>query len=287
MRRSAAVCGSGRRVPDTRLGPDASTAKLDERGMGGVRSTLVASCLVVLLLLASTTAAQVVEGATAAQGDAGAGSITSLQRIRRALAVTPPAGVLNLHEFVHVVAEAPEAWTNPSLLGDFDVFSGPVPFGPPTRYDMHGLTPPVGALYSHRVSTAVLAPFTWAGKAIVGLFTGDEEPAPAVQSVLSRAGREQALAQIQGHPTVLAATIEQRGRTVALALVVPASTPVATARQLGDDFVRMVTTLAPTTPAPGADSNAGDYDYIIGVRTPTDVEITVGGKPSASRRISW
>ncbi len=46
-------------------------------------------------------------------------------------------------------------------------------------------------------------------------------------------------------------------------------------------------TLAPTTPAPGADISAGDYDYIIGVRTPTDTEIAVGGKPTTSPRITW
>ena len=130
--------------------------------------------------------------------------------------------------------------------------------------------------------------FSRAEKAILGLFTGEgKEPAPAVLSLLSPADREQALAQIQGHPAVLAATFEQRGRTVVLALVVPATMPVATARQLGVDFVRMVTTLAPATPAPGADISAGDYDYIIGVGTPTDTEIAVGGKPTGSPRIAW
>ena len=273
-------------APGTRLGDYDVTVLIGEGGMGEVRSTVVASCLVVLFLLASPTAAQVVEGPTAAPGDAGAGSMASLQRIRRALAVTPPAGFLNLHEFVHVVAEAPE---EVSLFGDFDLFSGPVPFGPPTHYDMFGwLTPPMGAVYSQRVDKWVSALFSRAGKAILGLFTGEgEEPAPAVPSLLSPADREQALAQIQGHPAVLAATFEQRGRTVVLALVVPATMPVATAHQLGDDFVRMVTTLAPTTPVSGADISAGDYDYIIGVRTPTDTEIAVGGQPTGSPRITW
>ena len=57
--------------------------------------------------------------------------VDSVQRVRRALAVTPPASFLNLHEYVHVIAEAPEV----SLFGDFNLFSGPVPFGPPTHYD--------------------------------------------------------------------------------------------------------------------------------------------------------
>ena len=116
--------------PGTRLGPYAVIAQLGEGGMGAVRSPLVASCLVVLVLLGSPTAAQVApQSPGAAPGNASAGSMTSLQRIRRALALTPPAGFLNLHEYVHVIAEAPDV----SLFGDFDFFSGPVPFGPPTH----------------------------------------------------------------------------------------------------------------------------------------------------------
>ena len=94
--------------------------------------------------------------------------------------MTPPAGFLNLHEYAHVIAEAPEV----SLFGDFDLFSGPVPFGPPTHDDMHGLIPPMGALYSDTVETVAFALFRRAGKAIVGLFTGDEEPATAGQPSL-------------------------------------------------------------------------------------------------------
>ena len=126
--------------------------------MSDVRSTLVASCLVVLLLLASPTAVQVVgQSPTAAPGDAGAGSMTSLQRIRRALAVTPPGGLLNLHEYVHVFAEAPEMFADfESLFGDFDLMSGPTPFGAPTHCQMHGLAPPMGALYSRAVSKDIL-----------------------------------------------------------------------------------------------------------------------------------
>ncbi len=57
--------------PGTRLGPSAVTATIGEGGMGVGRSTLVASCLVVLFLLASPTAAQVVpQSSTAAPDDA-------------------------------------------------------------------------------------------------------------------------------------------------------------------------------------------------------------------------
>ncbi|MDP6581437.1 MAG: hypothetical protein QF681_12350 [Vicinamibacterales bacterium] len=271
--------------PGITLGPYSVTAKIGDGGIGEVRPTLVALCLVVLVLLAASTEAQVApQSPTAAAWDGGAGSTRSLQRIRRALATTPSGGLLNLSEHVYVIAEAPE---EQSLFGDFDLVNGPVPYGPPTHYDMHGVAPPMSAFYSERVEEVVFAPFRWVGKAIVSLFTGEDDPGPAVEPLLSQVAREQAVAQIQGHANVLAADIEQRGRTVALALVVPATTPVATARQLGDDFVRMVTTLAPSALGPDADSRAADYDYLIGVRTSNEVEIAVGGRPAASSRIAW
>ena len=273
----------------TRFGDDDATACRGDGGTAGLRSLLVASSLVVLVLLASPAVAQVVEGSPAEQivaGDAGVASSLSLQRIRHALAVTPSAGFLNVNEYVYVIGEAPE---EESLFGDFDVFNGPVPFGAPTRYDMFGwLTRPMGSPYGGNVDAMVFALFRRVGTAFVGLFTDEEEePAPVVPLLLSNVEREQALAQMQGHPTVLAATIEQRGRTVALALVVPPSTPVETARELGDDFLRMVRTLVPATPVPGGDIRPGDYDYIIGVRTPTETELAVGGRPTTSPRITW
>ena len=255
--------------------------------MGVVCATRVAVCLVVLGLPASPTAAQdVPQFSAATPGEAWAGSATSLQRIRRALALTPPGGLLNLHEYVHVIAEEPD---DLSLFGDFDFLTGPTPYGAPVHFEMHGLAPPMGAIYSHSVDTAVLALIARARRAIAGLFTAEDEPAPGVPPLLRHAEREQALAQITGHPTVMDATLHQRGRTVTLELVVPATTPVATARQVGDDFVQMATALASAAPAPGAGIRirASDYDYIIGVRTPTDAKVAVGAKTTGSPRITW
>ncbi len=267
------------------LGSYSITAQIGDGGIGEVRPTLVALCLVVFVLLAVSIEAQVApQSSTAAAWDAEAGSTRSLRRIRRALATTPSGGLLNLSEYVYVVAEAPEKI---SLFGDFDLVNGPVPYGPPTHYDMHGFAPPMSALYSQRVEDVVSVLFRWVGKVIANLFTGAEDPGPTVEPLLGQVAREQALARIQGHASVLAANIEQRGRTVALALVVPATTPVATARQLGDDFIRIITTLAPSAPGPGEGIRAGDYDFIIGVHAPNDVEIAVGGRPTATPRIAW
>jgi hypothetical protein len=48
-----------------------------------------------------------------------------------------------------------------------------------------------------------------------------------------------------------------------------------------------VTSLASAGTAPTAGNRAGDYDYIIGVRTPTHTEIAVGGKSTASSHVTW
>ena len=231
------------------------------------------------------TSAQVEpDASTAALSDAGVISARSLARIRRALATTPPASVIDLREYVFVTAEAPE---EVSLFGDVDLITGPVPFGPPTHFEMHGLAPPMSPIYSDKVERAVMAPFIHLGQAIAGLFTGDADPAPSVQPLLSDASREQVLAQIQGHSTVLEATLRQHGPTVALAIVVPTTISVEAAHQLGDDFVRMVTALAAVRLVSAAAMNASDYDFIVDVRTRTDGDIARGGRPSGSPRIIW
>ncbi len=83
---------------------------------------------------------------------------------------------------------------------------------------------PGAMMGSDSLGTVTLALFGLAMRGIVGLFSGEEAPDSTVQPMLNDAERERALAQIQGHRTVLEATIEQRGRTVALELVVPPST---------------------------------------------------------------
>ena len=82
-------------------------------------------------------------------------------------------------------------------------------------------------------------------------------------------------------------SIHQRGRTVALSLVVPADTPADTARALGERFVMLVKTLALTETAPDDEIGVGDYDYIVQVSSPSDSVIARGGKATADTKIHW
>ena len=147
--------------------------------------------------------------------------------------------------------------------------------------------PPTGALYRYDVISGAFALIKLAGKAMAGLFPREEEPIPAVPPVLGHAGREQALAQILGHTAVLDATIDQNGPTVTLMLTVPVATTRTTARQLGNDFLRFVEKLGPTTSATPEDIEGRHYDYIVSVRTPTEAEVAIGGRPIDSPSITW
>lgn len=105
--------------------------------------------------------------------------------------------------------------------------------------------------------------------------------------VLGPAEREQAVAQILGHPAVLDASLEQHGRTVTLRLTVSAATTLTSARQLGDDFLRFVEEVAPVTAASCEDIATDQYDYIVSVRHPSEVAVAVGGRPADTPRITW
>ncbi len=235
-------------------------------GENNVRPRVITSCLVILVLLACPSAAQLASSAAPATP-----STPSLQRIKRALAATPPPGLLDRHEYVSVTAEAPP---EVSLFGDFDFSDGLA-------------RPPTGALYRYDLGSGAVALFKLAGKAMAGLFTREEEPIPAVPPVLGHAEREQALAQVLGHPAVLGATIDQNGPTVTLMLTVPVATTLTTARQLGNDFLRFVEQLGPMTSASHEDIEGGHYDYIVSVRTPTEAEVAIGGRPTDSPSITW
>ncbi len=77
---------------------------------------------------------------------------------------------------------------------------------------------------------------------------------------------------------VVDATLRQRGRTVALSLLVPAETEPRAARVIGERFVRLV----------GRRSAAGPdaFDYVVSVRSP-DAVIARGGKPTSDPLVRW
>ena len=236
---------------------------------------------------------------------AAAPSAASLARIRRALTLQQPTDLpaLEIVDDEALVDRRPTIQLVPGLdfVGGLDLFgvfeSTGRQLGPPTHRDMmnfmttRDMNEAVGSdgLGIASVSAVALA-LPYAIKAIgaIGgwLFGHDDDDAPA-HPVLTESEEARALAGVTADRQVLDAGIHQRGRTVALSLVVPADTPADTARALGERFVMLVKTLALTETAPDDEIGVGDYDYIVQVSSPTDSVIARGGKTTANTKIHW
>ena len=236
---------------------------------------------------------------------AAAPSAASLARIRRALTLQQPTELpaLEIVDDEALVDRRPTIQLVPGLdfVGGLDLFgvfdSTGRQLGPPTHRDMmnfmtaRDMNEAVGSDGLGIASgSAVALALPYAIKAIgaIGgwLFGHDDDDAPA-HPILTESEEARALAGVTADRQVLDAGIHQRGRTVALSLVVPADTPADTARALGERFVMQVKTLALTETAPDDEIGVGDYDYIVQVSSPTDSVIARGGKATADTKIHW
>ena len=235
-------------------------------------------------------------------------SAASLERIRRALALedqTTPRGLdrLTIVDDVPLVDRRRAVQLVPGLaiiggvdlFGAVDVTTGPVPMGGPTHRAMMSVMTPremTEARAGDVLGIATASAFSlmpYAVKAVgtvAGWLFGDDSDTPE-HPILTEGEETLALdaARADGH--VLDAGIHQRGRTVALSLVVPADTPPDTARALGERFVVLVKTFASTEPDPNDDVGTGDYDYIVRVSSPTEAVIALGGKATSHTKINW
>jgi hypothetical protein len=122
------------------------------------------------------------------------------------------------------------------------------------------------------------------------LFGRDDDDGPGGLQILTESEDIRARTIVAADRQVLDAGIHQRGRTIALSLVVPPDTPIATARSLGKRFVMLVKTLSSAGPAPphlNDEIGVGDYDYIVRVSSPTESVIALGGKATSDTTISW
>ena len=88
------------------------------------------------------------------------------------------------------------------------------------------------------------------------------------------------------YPFVLDAAITQRNETLILVVIVGPAVNADYARELGDNFVRMVKALSPDDP-PGRYVGTGIYDYRIGVYYPNETSAAVGAKVRSSPIITW
>ena len=98
---------------------------------------------------------------------------------------------------------------------------------------------------------------------------------------------EMAVLGIEQYDDVLEASIAQDGEDLSLAIKVPYAMSAERARQLGDNFVRMVKTISKDGEAPGTAIGRGEYDYLITVFMPNGSPIAQGAKVGSSPRITW
>jgi len=103
---------------------------------------------------------------------------------------------------------------------------------------------------------------------------------------LSESAKELAVEEIMRYPEVLGAAVEQKGRKLTLAVVVPFGSAESAARDAGDNFVRVVKSFGPE-PAPAEEIGRGDFDYLVTVVYPDKTVIVRGAKASSSPRITW
>jgi len=236
-------------------------------------------------------------------------SAMSLERIRRALALQRPTELPGLDR-LDIVDDGALVDRRPAiqlfrdlyvvggidLFGVIDATTGPVPLGGPTHRAMMSVITP--RAFNEARATDVLGIASASAFALVPyavdaitkiaswLFGDDGDDLPA-HPILTESEDTRARAGVTADSHVLEARIRQRGRTIALSLVVRADTPPDTARALGARFVRLVKTFASAEPDPGHDVGAGDYDYIVRVSSPTASVIALGGKATSDTTINW
>ncbi|MDP6581699.1 MAG: hypothetical protein QF681_13680 [Vicinamibacterales bacterium] len=233
-------------------------------------------------------------------------SAASIARIRRALALErttdfPDAADLNFVDTTSLVDERPsvELFRGFDFVGGVDLITGtsgagePIPMGGPTHRQMMGNMTPrefteVGSSDVLGLTTAsAFALLPAAIKTVAGWFMrGDGDDGPEFP-ILTEPEETRALAGIRADSQVLDADVDQRGRRVALSLVVPSDTPPGIARALGERFLLLVKTIASAEPDPDDGVGAGDFDYIVRVGTPTETVLAEGGKATSDTRINW
>lgn len=270
----------------------------------------------------------------------GAPSPDSLARIRAALAADRDRersrrAILGPPEDGWIVPPRPSVDFVPGFgfvegLGLYDDLTRgrePVPMGGPTHWAMMNQMTPrevneavsSDALGIGTASAFALVPH--ALRKIAAWFSGSG-PAPPADPVLTASQRAAVIEDMRAGAEVIDAGVSQRGRTVALSLVMPAGTDVGAAREMGERFVRLVSWRAGADPAPredavggagrgdrpaagvamvlapredpaasgagqGAEPGPGVFDYVVSVRSPTDDVIARGGKATTERRVRW
>ena len=115
----------------------------------------------------------------------------------------------------------------------------------------------------------------------LGTGAGEPDSAPMPTDFKSLAVHE-----IKRSPRVRDASVALDGRTLSLVIIVEYATNESYAKQLGDNFVRLVKTFSDDDP-PGQKIGRGTYDYLVGVYYPNEKRLVLGAKSRAADHISW
>ena len=95
-----------------------------------------------------------------------------------------------------------------------------------------------------------------------------------------------AITGINGYPEVKESAITQKEKQISLVAIVNFGTSKTKAKELGENFVRMVKTLSKDTP-PEKEIGEGIYDYLITVAYPNETVVAMGAKVSFSPVVTW
>jgi hypothetical protein len=122
---------------------------------------------------------------------------------------------------------------------------------------------------------------------VLGVFLSSMKDDRSTTRLMTAAEIETAVAGIsRGFPEVLDAAVSQEGDDLSLALMVRDATSEVRAKELGDNFVRMVKTFGPDY-SPTKALGRGAYSYAVIVTRADGSPIAEGAKARSSTRISW
>lgn len=108
----------------------------------------------------------------------------------------------------------------------------------------------------------------------------------ALPPVVTKKQKDLAIRTIKDYSAVKSAAVVQEGRNLDLTITVDYATPEENAKELGNNFVRLLQTLGPEA-MPGAVVGKGMFNYLVGVYYPSEEMLAMGTKPRTSDRITW
>jgi len=138
---------------------------------------------------------------------------------------------------------------------------------------------------SNWVGIVVLLIFIVVVMYLCGFFNTGEKSKVQIEELSSEA-ENMAIESIKEYSEVTDAAITQKNNTLSLAVIVRYGTDKEKAKEMGDNFVRMVKSFSKDK-EPTKEIGNGIYDYIIGVYYPNHQEIVTGAKSSIGRFITW